>query len=431
MLPPISRFFGRVASIFSSQYATEIKHVRVSNHPYRWVILVAATFAQACACFFVQGFGAIALHVQSEMNLSNWQIGTLVSAAQLIPLVGLLIAGELLDRHSERLVVGVGIFIVGASLCAAVLANTYTELLIILIVLGFGYSTAQPGGSKSVSNWFKGNQLGFAMGIRQAGLPLGGAMATLLLPFVVSQYSVQAAFLAGGLVALSGALLFILLYRVPEVPLATARKHVDLRSAVASRLSMVTEPSMRNIMISGASLTASQYAISVFLVLYLHTSLGMKSSIATMMFFVVLGAGIAGRIILAAWSDRCKAGRYYPVMTCLGVVTVILLLFPFLETQNLVILSVFMALTGFFAYGWYGPWVAYIAETAPADRKGFALGMAMTANQCSVVLIPPLIGLSRDSLGTYAYGWGALAIVSAIVLFATGKRNQAMKPQLP
>lgn len=176
-------------------------------------------------------------------------------------------------------------------------------------------------------------------------------------------------------------------------------------------------------MLSGASLTASQYAISVFLVLYLHTSLGLDSFVATTMFFVALGSGIAGRIVLATWSDRCKAGRYYPVLTCLGAVSLILILLPFLRTQNLIILSSLMALTGFFAYGWYGPWVAYVAETAPVDRKGFALGMAMTANQISVVLVPPIIGLSRDSLGTYAYGWAALALLSAVVLFTTGTKN--------
>ncbi|EOG3621323.1 MFS transporter [Pseudomonas putida] len=194
------------------------------NKNYRWVILAVATFAQASACFFVQGFGAIALNVQSEMGLSNWQIGTLVSAAQLIPLFGLLIAGELLDRYSERFVVGVGTVIVGVSLCCAALANSYTELLMILVLLGFGYSTAQPGGSKSVSNWFQGSQLGFAMGIRQAGLPLGGAMAALLLPFFASQYSVQTAFLVGGLVALFGAILFVLLYKKPEISQGIERK---------------------------------------------------------------------------------------------------------------------------------------------------------------------------------------------------------------
>lgn len=394
------------------------------NKNYRWVILAVATFAQASACFFVQGFGAVALNVQSEMGLSNWQIGTLVSAAQLIPLFGLLIAGELLDRYSERFVVGVGTVIVGVSLCCAALANSYTELLMILVLLGFGYSTAQPGGSKSVSNWFQGSQLGFAMGIRQAGLPLGGAMAALLLPFFASQYSVQTAFLVGGLVALFGAILFVLLYKKPEISQGIERKKINLKLAAVSRLSMVTEPAMRKIMVSGASLTASQYAISVFLVLYLYTSVGLDRSTATMMFFVVLGAGIVGRVVLAAWSDHCESGRYYPVMTCLGAVAAILMLLPFLNTKNLLMLSVFMAFTGFFAYGWYGPWVAYIAETAPADRKGFALGMAMTANQLSVVLIPPIIGLSRDSLGTYAYGWGTLAIVSVIVLFTTFNRKQ-------
>lgn len=400
------------------------------NRRYRWVILGAATAAQASACFFVQGLGSIALDIKSEMNLSSWQIGALVSAAQLIPLAGLLIAGELLDRYSERFVVGIGTLIVGFSLYAAMLANSYTELLIALTALGFGYSTAQPGGSKSVSQWFKGDQLGFAMGIRQAGLPLGGAMATLLLPVIASRYSIHAAFLAGSLIAMLGGIMFMLIYRTPEPPPFTAKKPINLTLAVSSRISMAKHPTLQKIMLSGASLTASQYAISVFLVSYLHSSLGLESSTATMMFFVVLGAGIAGRVILASWSDHCKAGRYFPVLTCLGSVAVLLMMLPFLKCQDLAIVSVFMALVGFFAYGWYGPWVAYIAEAAPADRQGFALGMAMTANQVSVVVVPPIIGLSQDGLGTFTYAWTALAIICAIVLVTTGKWSHAAKPRI-
>ena len=399
------------------------------NNQYRWVVLFVATLAQACACFFVQGFGAIALDVKNTMWLDNWQVGMLVSAAQLVPMIGLLVAGELLDRFDERFVVGIGTLLVGGSLCVAALVNSYTELLIILVILGFGYSTAQPGGSKSVSNWFEGSQLGFAMGIRQAGLPLGGAMAILLLPFIAVEYSVQSAFLAGGVVALVGALLFILLYRSPAPSPCSPKEQSDLSDIIQSRLSMVSEPSMRNIMVSGACLTAAQYAISVFLVLYLHTALGLDSFMATMMLFVVLGSGIVGRISLAAWSDRCKAGRYYPVMTCLGAVTALLMLLPLVKGLDIAILSIFMAATGFFVYGWYGPWVAYVAETAPADRKGFALGMAMTANQISVILTPPLVGLLRDMFGSYTYGWGVLAVASAVALFTTSRRNQTMKPQ--
>ena len=42
---------------------------------YRWVILLIATLAQACACFFVQGIGPIAAYIQNDLHLSNAQIG--------------------------------------------------------------------------------------------------------------------------------------------------------------------------------------------------------------------------------------------------------------------------------------------------------------------------------------------------------------------
>lgn len=125
-----------------------------SAHNYRWFILLIATLAQAAACFFVQGIGAISVYIQADMALSAFQIGALVSAAQLVPLVGLLVAGELLDRFSERLVVGVGTLVVGIALSAAVLAESYWAMLLFLVIVGAGYSTAQPGGSKSVAAWF-------------------------------------------------------------------------------------------------------------------------------------------------------------------------------------------------------------------------------------------------------------------------------------
>ncbi|WP_249678935.1 MFS transporter [Pseudomonas abieticivorans] len=389
---------------------------------YKWVVLAVATLAQACACFFVQGFGSIALNIKQAMLLSDWQIGLLVSAAQLVPLAGLLVAGELLDRYSERFVVGIGTLIVGASLCGASIASDYSILLMLFVILGLGYSTAQPGGSKSVSGWFANKHLGFAMGIRQAGLPLGGAVATLLLPYIAQRFSLQSAFFYSGLIAIAGGLFFMLLYRPPPLKSAQAKKSVNLKAAVVARLSMAKEPSMINIMMSGVCLTASQYGISVFLVLYLYTSLELTSSLATTMFFIVLGFGVIGRIVLAAWSDQCRHGRFFPVLTCLCGAAIALLLLPILHTSNSLILALYMAFTGFFTYGWYGPWVAYIADSAPADRKGFALGMAMTANQIGVVLVPPTIGLAKDALGTYSYGWYGLALLSLWVFYNTQKR---------
>ncbi|WP_173912854.1 hypothetical protein [Acinetobacter sp. Marseille-Q1618] len=80
----------------------------------------------------------------------------------------------------------------------------------------------------------------------------------------------------------------------------------------------------------------------------------------------------------------------------------------------------------FFAVGWYGPWVSYIADTAPKDKLGFALGLAMTANQFAVVLVVPLIGLSKDIFGGYIISWGILIVVGILTFLNTLRRNRVV-----
>lgn len=78
------------------------------------------------------------------------------------------------------------------------MAPGYAALLVALLVAGAGYSTVQPGGSKSVASWFDASQRGFAMGVRQAGLPLGAALASAVLPLVAEEFGRRATLLTGG-----------------------------------------------------------------------------------------------------------------------------------------------------------------------------------------------------------------------------------------
>ncbi|MFF9645340.1 MFS transporter [Kitasatospora aureofaciens] len=225
--------------------------------------------------------------------------------------MGLLVAGELLDRYHERWVVGIGAAVVAAGLLLGSLAQGYAPLLLVLLVVGAGYSTAQPGGSKSVAAWFHPAQRGLAMGVRQAGLPLGGAVAAAVLSTVATRYGWRTALVVGGVVALLGAGLFTALYRRPPIAVAA---------------------------------------------------------------------------LLFAW-------------------------------------------LGFFGIGWYGPWVAHPAESAPPGRTGFALGPVMAVNQLAVIRVPPSLGLLRDTAHSFAPAWAALAAATAVTLAVTarGDRTPRMK----
>ena len=60
-----------------------------------------------------------------------------------------------------------------------------------------------------------------------------------------------------------------------------------------------------------------------------------------------------------------------------------------------------------------------MTETAPPGRTGFALGLAMAANQIAIVLAPPTLGLLRDATGGFAAPWGLLLAMTCVALAGT------------
>lgn len=397
-----------------------VAHTAPDVWRYRWIVLGTATFTQAAAGFFVQGIGSMGIQLQRELGLSTAELGLLISAAQLVPLVGLLVAGELLDRYNERWVVGVGACVVAGGLGLGSLAPGYGWLLVVLVVVGAGYSTVQPGGSKSVASWFDSSQRGFAMGVRQAGLPLGAALAAAVLPFLAEAHGRQAALLAGSLVALLGAVAFLVLYRRPPAPdVRRPAAREPLRAQLAARLRTAREPSMVRIMCSGVSLISVQYGVAVLTVVYLHDSASLGAGGAAAVLVAAQGAGVAGRICLAALSDRVRQGRHAVVAGCMAAVVpgMAVLMTPAGRSPGVAVAA--LVWLGFFGFGWYGPWVALVTESAPPDRTGFALGLAMSANQVAIVVVPPLLGLLRDLTGSFTPAWALLAVMTTAALAIT------------
>jgi MFS family permease len=102
--------------------------------------------------------------------------------------------------------------------------------------------------------------------------------------------------------------------------------------------------------------------------------------------FLAQAAGVAGRVGLAAWSDRAPAARFrllaLSMIAVAGGVLLLIFIPPDTPEPTLALLAVWL---GFFGLGWYGPWVAYLAETAPHGEVGLTLGAAMALNQLGII----------------------------------------------
>ncbi|HEX3935915.1 MAG TPA: MFS transporter [Xanthobacteraceae bacterium] len=397
--------------------------VSPSKGSYRWLVLAAATLAQATASFAMLGVAALAGFLQQDFQLTAAETGLLITATYGAAVFSLLFVGDLLDRKSERLIIGIGGAIAFIALMAATRSGNFAVLLLCLFVAGLGFSVTQPGGSKSVSAWFRGDRLGLAMGIRQAGLPFGGALAAAILPAVAAAVSWRAAFAAGAVATLGGAFVFALVYRPPADGADAASKRAALSYAAVAGL--LRQSWMRNAMIAGLALVSAQYAILTWLMLYLRDHAHIALTRGAWFLALAQAAGVAGRVGLAAWSDRTPARRFRLLSVCMiavaGGFVVLLLASPQTPEPALALLAAWL---GFFGLGWYGPWVAYLADTATADQVGLTLGAAMAINQLGIIGAPPLLGLVHDLTGGYTALWACAVGVLAVAYALTGVRRE-------
>jgi predicted MFS family arabinose efflux permease len=393
---------------------------------YRWIVLGAATCAQLSACFLVQGLGTLAGYLQRDLALDAAQVGMLISAAQLVPIAGLLVVGELLDRIDERFVIGAGVAIVSFGLWVASLSGSYIGLLACLVIVGAGYSAVQPGGSKLVAGWFSTSQRGLAMGIRQAGLPIGGALAAAILPSVANAHGWRAAFVVGACFAAAGGIGVVTLGRPRPMARASQDYHDGM---VSSRRAILKRPAMPGMIVSGVTLITVQYALLVYAVLHLRDEVGTSLATGGWLLLVALTSGAVGRVALAAWSDRRVGGRHSALLVCMLALVIGIAGLLVIRTDSFVALAGLLAWLGFFGYGWYGPWVAAVTEVCDPNRVGLSLGFVMGFNQVAIVATPPALGLLRDTTGDYGPCWLILmvaltmAVIAMVIMRAVGNRN--------
>jgi len=189
-------------------------------------------------------------------------------------------------------------------------------------------------------------------------------------------------------------------------------------------LAMLGHPWMRGVALSGIALVSAQYAILTYFMLFLRDDHFIPLADGAWLMFAAQSCGVAGRVTLGAWSDRPGRSRFWFVIASMLAVGLGLLALALLHSQMpLWVWIIIAAWLGFFGLGWYGPWIAFIAEVSPPDRLGLALGTAMSLNQIAVVATPPVLGLLHDLTGSYVAVWSCLvALLAAAIWGARGTK---------
>lgn len=363
------------------------------------------------------GLPAIAPLIREDLGLSLTQAGSFLSAYYVGPILLSLPAGWLADRWGILRTMVAGEALIALGLMAAGTAGSFPVLIALMITAGIGYGLLNPTSTKAVIAWFPASQRATAVGLKQTGFPLGGAVGAAVLPLVGLALGWRSAVMlsAGGIAVLTVATLF--LYRdPPDFARATAGSPpASMRAVLKSR-----DPWL----VATATLifAAIQTVWMSFLVLYLGDVAGLPVVAAAWLLAQAQVTGMLGRVAFGFLSDRVLGGRRRIVLVLAGIGSGLstLLMAGIAPGTPRWALSLLALVFGFVGIGWNGVHHTLMAELAGPRAAGTAVGLGLAVSSLGVTLGPPAFGWLVERVGGYRGPWMALAATMPVALLLLG-----------
>jgi sugar phosphate permease len=377
---------------------------------YRWVILATGAVGAGAFSALRMGLPSLGPALRGAYGLTLGEVGLAFAAVTGGGMLTLVPWGALTDRIGERPVMTVGLAGCASALIGAAAATTYPALLVALLVAGMFGSSATGASGRAVMGWFARGERGFALGIRQMALPMGGALASLTLPSLIDVHGLDAAFVALAGLSATAALAALLLMRDPP-PAPSARPAVaappPTRDARIWRLGA-----------GGALLVCAQASMLGFIVLFLHDARHVSATIAAAALGALQIVGALVRIVAGRRSDR-EGLRIAPIRRIAARNTGLLVAVGILAAGPGALLYPVLAVAAVSTMSWNGLAFTAAAEISGRARAGTAMSMQNTLISVGGVLAPTAFGVLVELTSwTTAYTLLAVAPLAAFVVLA-------------
>ena len=389
----------------------------MSRERYRWVVLAAGTLAQATFSATSVGLPALSPALKSDYGLTLTQTGVVLAGVGIGMLFTLLPWGLVADRVDERWVIATGL--TGAAGLLVVASTTEGFLTVTATLVGVGAlgASVNAASGRAIMAWFPSTELGFALGIRQTAIPIGGALGAAVLPVLGSAGGTSAAFVFLGAACLTGAVV--------------AAVFVRGGAGTEPELGDITQPLRDRFMwLLGAGtglFLLAQIGIIGFVVLFLHEHRNVSKEAAGAVLAAIYVLAIAARIGSGTISDRLGSRlgplRMIGVALAVGTAAVAAAI-----DAPLALLIPLFVVAGVLSMSWNGLAYAAAAEAAGSARTGAALGFQQTLLGLVVAGAPPAIAAVAEHSWRLAFLLTAAGPAFGVAILQ-GLRERSRSPR--
>ncbi len=161
--------------------------------------------------------------IRHDLHLSFSQMGLLLSAFAWAYGLAQIPAGLAIDRFGPRRALGAGLVLWSVAQLGAGFVGSLGQFIAARIALGLGESPMYIGGTRVCADWFTRQDRALPIGIFNASSALAPALAPPLLTWLMVAFGWRAMFLIAGAAGFVVAIVWLRLYRDPELAGIPAR----------------------------------------------------------------------------------------------------------------------------------------------------------------------------------------------------------------
>ncbi len=367
--------------------------------------LVATITAQVLATLAVFVLPTLAPEVARHLGVSPRLVGYQVAVVYSAASVASLTAGAVLARIGPArctqfallsVAMGAGLIAL-AGLPGAVLGSA---------ALGLGYGLTNPAATQVLNRLSPAGRRNLVFAIKQTGVPVGGALAGLVLPALALWLGWR-----GAAMLVAGAALAAAVALWPFRQAWDAERPASGARGGGSGFALLRSvPGLGALAAMGSLFSAVQLSLGAYAVTMLVEEFGWSVVAAGAASAASLVAGAVARLGWAAAADR--TGQGFPVLAVIGLGTAAgALALPFAADWPAPAVVGVLCLFGACAAGWTGVAMAEGARLAPPGAAGAATGAVLAVTFIGVVVGPSILAAVVARIGSYAEAFALMSLV--------------------
>ncbi len=389
-----------------------------------WVAALGSTLLmQSVASFLTQSVPVIAPLVTARAGLAPEAVGNLSALIAAGTALFLLLGGPLLTRLGPVRTLQWGAVVSAAAMLLLGVGST-PALVAASLLLGIGYGPSPPAGSRILAATAPPQHRTLIFSVKQAGAPLGGALAGLVTAPAVNAFGWVAGILVTVAVALLAALVIQPLKesldaeRDPRQPIGLgAILHRKTWAAPVAALRL--HPSLPPLTALAMSFAAVQGCLFTFSVTWLNLSHGLTLVQAGTAFASMQAAGVFARLLLGWLADRTGRPVRNLLIQALAAAAVTLGFAWMPAGTPVLAINLLAGATGFLAASWNGIYLSEVARLVPPAQVASATAGSTLFTFLGYLVAPAgftlLVALSGSWVLPLTLVAAQLALVSLLV----------------